>query len=124
MILTSLPLARSLIETVTISFHYPLIPGTSIRVPEMTISDSLSTMNIGTTASLGTKTVGEVKATIKKLTKNLIMVCQSLEELPGQYNSGAERDETVAVALTRGICPIAQKYGNMKLVYNDRAPEE
>ena len=71
-----------MIETLTISFHYPLVPGTDIRVPEMTISDSLSSLAIG--SSHGTKTVGEVKTAIKSLTRAMLMVVQDLDDLPGK----------------------------------------
>ncbi|KAH8083706.1 HORMA domain-containing protein [Filobasidium floriforme] len=95
-----------LIETLTVSFHYPLVPGTDIRVPEMEISDHLShlgldqTKRISSSAAVGTRTVGEVKRALRRLVKSLILVCQNMGELP------------------------AQKFGNMKLVYNESAPAD
>jgi hypothetical protein len=78
-----------MVEALTISFHYPTVPGTNISVPQMTISDAISAISLSQSAdeevSLGLrlKTFGEVKSDVRKLIRSLIVLCQNMGEIPG-----------------------------------------
>ena len=97
----------SLIEALTISFHYPLIPGTTIPTPQMTVADGLSALGLAepgaesqnsalpsrpsataaTAPALRLRTIGEVKRMIRALLRSLNTSCERLEEIPGESQS-------------------------------------
>lgn len=76
--LYSLPPSPSLVEALTINFHYPELADTGIRIPQFDIEDSIHNLHIGGSEGLGNstdsargpdgvklRTIGEVKRAIK-----------------------------------------------------------
>ena len=109
----------------------------------MTISDGLSAMGLvesgidtrnpavpasesaaaAAAPALRLRTIGEVKRMIRALLRSLNSSCDHLTEIPGENGSKLRCGREIC-RLTVHVWLPARRFGTMKLVYNETAPEE
>lgn len=84
---SSPPSSPSLVEALTINFHYPELADTGVRIPQFDIEDSIHNLHIGGSKGLGDstdsargpdgmklRTIGEVKRAIKVILSRSIQL--------------------------------------------------